>query len=49
MASGAGGSGAGGGDHRSSRSMGKTPVGPHEKSKKRGAWKKTMLHYLGAE
>ncbi|RLM61707.1 anthocyanidin 5,3-O-glucosyltransferase-like [Panicum miliaceum] len=38
MASAAGGSGAGGGDRRSFRGKGKTPVGLHEKSKKPGAW-----------
>jgi hypothetical protein len=49
MASAAGGSGAGGGDRCSPRGKGKTPVGPHEKSKKPGAWVRAQLRYLEKE
>jgi len=49
MASAAGGSGSGGGDRRSSRGKGKTPLGPHEKTKKVGAWERAMLRYMDKE
>jgi hypothetical protein len=49
MADAARGSGAGGGDRGSSRRKSKTPVGPHEKSKKPGAWVRAQLHYLEKE
>jgi hypothetical protein len=45
----AGASGAGGGDHGSTRRKGKTPIGPHEKSKKPEAWVRAQLHYLKKE
>jgi hypothetical protein len=47
MADAAGGSGAvGGGDCGSSRGKGKTPVGPHEKSKKPETWVRAQLRYV---
>jgi hypothetical protein len=49
MPSAAGRNGAGGGDHRSSRGKGKTPIGLHEKLKKPGAIERAMLHYLEKE
>jgi hypothetical protein len=49
MADAVGGSGAGGGDCGSSKGKGKTPVGPHEKSKKPGAWVRAQLRYLEKE
>jgi len=42
----AGGSGTGDSDRGSSRGKGKTPVGPHDKSKKPGVWVKAQLHFL---
>ena len=46
MASAAGGSGLGGGDHCPSGGKSKTPVGPHVRSKKPGAFERAALHYL---
>ena len=46
MASAAGGSGLGGGDHCPSGGKSKTPVGPHVRSKKPGAFERAALRYL---
>ena len=47
MASAAGGSGLGGGDHCPSGGKSKTPIGPHVRSKKPGAFERAALRYLG--
>jgi hypothetical protein len=49
MADVARGSGAGGCDHGSSRRKSRTPVDPHEKWKKPGAWVRAQLRYLEKE
>ena len=46
MASAAGGSGFGGGDHCPSGGKSKTLVGPHVRSKKPGAFERAALRYL---
>jgi len=46
MASAAGGSGLGGDDHCPSGGKSKTPVGPHVRSKKPGAFERAALRYL---
>ena len=49
MASAAGGSGLGGDDHCPSGGKSKTPVGPHVRSKKPGAFERAALRYLEKE